>query len=38
MAIVLEPINRRRAITVVKEIPTEGHSPLLVIADDYEFY
>ena len=34
----LAPINQRFAITVIKEIQTDGHNPLLVIADDYEYY
>jgi hypothetical protein len=38
MAIQLHPLPRREAITVIKEIATEGHSPLLVIGDDYANY
>lgn len=34
----IKPITYRKAIAVIKEIPTEGHSPLLVIADDYQKY
>lgn len=38
MDIVLEPLTQLKAVTVIKEIPTDGHSPLLVIASNYESY
>jgi hypothetical protein len=31
----IEPLKYLEAISVIKEVPTEGHSPLIVIADDY---
>ncbi len=34
----IEQLNHLKAINIVKEIPTEGHSPLLVIAEDYSNY
>ena len=34
----IKPLQYRKAISIIKEIPTEGHSPLLVLADDYKKY
>lgn len=34
----IKPLQYRKAISIIKEITTEGHSPLLVLADDYEKY
>jgi hypothetical protein len=31
----IKPLKYLEAISVIKEVPTEGHSPLIVIADDY---
>ncbi len=34
----IDPLSYHNAITVRREIPTLGHSPLEVIADDYNIY
>jgi HipA-like kinase len=34
----LEKLKYCTAISIIKEIPTDGHSPLLIISDDYEKY
>lgn len=31
-------VDRTKAITIIKELPTEGHSPLLVIGSDFKTY
>lgn len=34
----IDRLEYRKAISVIREIPTDGHSPLLVISDDYNQY
>ena len=34
----LSKLKYLKALSIIKEIPTEGHSPLLILADDYEKY
>ncbi|MGY0391950.1 HipA family kinase [Bizionia sp. KMM 8389] len=31
-------LNRIHTNTIIKELPTEGHSPLLVVGNDYQMY
>lgn len=34
----IDPLLYKKAISIIKEIPTTGHNPLLVISNDYEEY
>ncbi len=34
----IQPIFRHKAIDIIREIPTTGHQPLLILADNYEQY
>lgn len=32
------PLDYKRAISIVKEYPTSGHRPILVLTEDYKEY